>query len=962
MKTKTVKAPKVKRKLDKKKLTVLIVGGLAALVMLTTIIGLITLLIFLGDKPTIKSTDFDSKQSSQIFDQNGILIADVGETIRTNITYSDLPNSLVDAFVSVEDSRFFEHNGFDVPRFAKALLNNIATLSLSQGGSTFTMQLIDNTYFMETAHLVGKVESIKRKAQEIFLSMDAEKILNKKRILELYLNKINFGGTGNIRGVAKAAEYYFNKNISDLTLSESAMLAGIINSPYNFDPFNFLDKATNRRNVVLELMLRHGYIEENEYKLAVSIKVEDLLVDPKNRGQLGDGTPYQAYVDAVIEEVRSTTGYDPTQTPMKIYTYMDRTVQETLDKIQAGEYEGITFPDELIELGVISMNNQTGAINGVGGGRNYARGGSLLLNHATQQFKQPGSTVKPFLSYALAFEYLGWSTSHYVTDKPINYRGTDIVIKNSSNKYFGDVTLNFAFGNSLNTPAIQTLEDVVENTSRKQVVDYLKSLGFSKIDIDKFDIGYAIGGSSFEVSVKELAGAMGAMINGGSYNIPHTVSKIEMMETGDIIEPSYVPTQVISPEAAYLTSDLMYSAVYGPYYNYMQILKEDYPIYAKTGTTDYGSDATQYNIPKGAAKDIWMVGNTSEYTVATWYGYEKAIKDKETWISDSKNKANIRGKITNAVLDANHDGKSEPKAITRPSGIVDISHVLGIYPYTSTIEGMNEDFIARGKIKKEFATLADPMKASIENLADLTTTVSADGTVSTNFTPYPDASKLTIAEATKNISLSVGSIYVEAYGARLFDWSWIYGPIRYRGNIKVNDVIVNEFMSDNQQHIFKIDKLLPGDNIKVCGVYAFELMPIYSNEVCKDFKVADQEVTLVVPTETATKADVIAWGTLNGLNIETKEIKNNALIGKNLITIDSINSNGQSLTKLQSLWFKAKIDATFYISECGDNTELVNGACICLPDFEGDPLLGCSAIPIPDPGPVVPPVPPVVVP
>lgn len=954
--------PKPKRKLDRKKLLVVIVASLASFMMLAIIGGFLTLMVFLSDKPTIKASDFDSQQSSQIYDQNGNLVADVGETIRTNITYADLPNSLIDAFISVEDSRFFEHNGFDVPRFTKAAINNLKSMSLSQGGSTFTMQLIDNTYFMETAHLVGKFESIKRKAQEIFLAMDAEKILNKKRIFELYLNKINFGGTGNIRGVAKAAEYYFNKSVSDLTISESAMLAGIINAPYYYDPFNYLDRATERRNTVLYYMNYHGYIDDQEYTLAKSIKVEDLLVDPKNRGQVGDGTPYQAYVDAVIEEVRATTGFDPTQTPMKIYTHMDRHVQETMDKIQAGEYNGIEYPDDLIEIGIISMNNQNGQINGVAGGRNYAKGGSLLLNHATQQYKQPGSTVKPFLSYALAFEYLGWSTSHYVTDKPINYKGTDIVIKNASNKYFGDVTLDYAFGNSLNTPAIQTLEKVIENTSAKTVVDYLKSLGFSKVTQESFDLGYAIGGSSFEVSVKELAGAMGAMINGGSYNTPHTVKRIEFLETGEVIDPIYNPTQVISPEAAYLSSQLMYNAVYGPYFNYMQILKSDYPIYGKTGTSDYGSDALQYGIPKGAAKDIWMVGSSSEYTVVTWYGYEKAIKDKNTWINDAKNKENMRGKLTNAVLDAVHEGKKNPPAITKPGGIVDITHVLGVYPYTSTIEGMDETFIARGKIKKEFANLSDPMKANIENLNDLNTAVAADGTVTINFTPYPDASKLHIAEPTKDISLSVGSIYVEATGARLFDWSWVYGPIRYRGNIKVNDTIVHEFMTDNQQTIFKIDKLLPGDNIKVCGAYGYELMPIYSNEVCNDFKVEDKEVSITVPSNVTIKEQVTQWGIDNKLTLVFKEVKDNSKIGTNSIMIDDIESNDKTITKLQSLWLKAKIEAIFYISECGENAEIVNGACKCKPGFDGDPLLGCvikpSASPEPSssPKPSVPPI------
>ena len=164
-------------------------------------------------------------------------------------------------------------------------------MSLSEGGSTFTMQLIDNSYYMPSGTSSSKLDSIKQKVQEIFLAMDAEEILSKERILELYLNKINFGGTGNIRGVAKAAEYYFNKDVSELNLSESAMLAGIVNAPYTYDPFNYLDYATQRRDTVLYLMNYHGYIDDAEYQLAKSIKVEDLLVDPNAQKDQGVGIP-----------------------------------------------------------------------------------------------------------------------------------------------------------------------------------------------------------------------------------------------------------------------------------------------------------------------------------------------------------------------------------------------------------------------------------------------------------------------------------------------------------------------------------------------------------------------------------------------------------------------------------------------------------------------------------------------
>ena len=398
--TRTVtKRRRKKKKINKKKLLNLILASFISVGFVCIIGGLIVLFMLLEDKPLATAEDFKSKQSSQIFDMNGDLMADVGETIRTNITYNDLPNSLIDAFISVEDSRFFEHNGFDIPRFTKAALNNVMSGSLSEGGSTFTMQLVDNVYFLDTNNEVGNVEKIKRKAQEIFLSMDVEKVIdNKKEIMERYLNMINFGGQGNIRGVQKASEYYFNKDVSELSISESALLAGVINAPTYYNPFNYLDHATERRNTVLYLMNYHGYITDIEYTLAKAINVEDVLVDPTQRGKVGEGLKYQAYVDTVIDEIMETTGYDPTITPMKIYTYMDPYIQNKVDLVQAEQIEGIEYADDLIELAVISLENKTGRINAIGGGRHYANGGSLLLNYATEQYRQPGTTVKPFLS------------------------------------------------------------------------------------------------------------------------------------------------------------------------------------------------------------------------------------------------------------------------------------------------------------------------------------------------------------------------------------------------------------------------------------------------------------------------------------------------------------------------------------------------------------------------------------
>ena len=272
-KKKTVK----RRKINAKNMATIIVSVIVVLGLIGGSAGMVMIGSMIKDAPKIDINNFESKESTQILDKDGNLIQDIGQQIRTNVSYEDMPTSLVDAFVAVEDSRYFEHNGFDLPRFAKAFLTNLKTLSFSQGGSTFTMQLVKNTYFTndETGEMAArsKLAGVKRKVQEIFLAMQLEKQTNKKRIFELYLNKLNFGGSGNIRGVQKAAEYYFGKDVSELNLSESALLAGIINRPNAYNPFKNLDYATDRRNTVLNLMQRHGYITKQEAELAKSIKM-----------------------------------------------------------------------------------------------------------------------------------------------------------------------------------------------------------------------------------------------------------------------------------------------------------------------------------------------------------------------------------------------------------------------------------------------------------------------------------------------------------------------------------------------------------------------------------------------------------------------------------------------------------------------------------------------------------------
>jgi penicillin-binding protein 1A len=857
----TNKPVKHKRSVNRTNLWTLILIILVCLEMLVATIGMVEIHKMVQTEPTLVLDDFFSQESSHIYDMNGNEIADVGTQLRENVTYNEVSEAVIDAFLAVEDSRYFEHDGFDLPRFTKSALDNIKNKLTGNGGlsggSTFTMQLVKLTYFQNDETGETAARSIEYKVQQIDLARQLEKASNKKAIFEMYLNKMNFGGTGNIRGIEKAAEYYYGKTAGELNLAEAAMLAGVINAPYTYDPHNFLDHATARRNTVLALMLRHGYITEDEYNLACSIKVEDTLIDP-NGGESGTSSyAYQAYIDYAINEAQDLTGQDPLNVAMDIYTYMDPSVQSVMDSIQKGEEESVAFPDDLMEFGSIVENNQTGEIIAIAGGRNYGDGGAMLLNHATDQYKQPGSSVKTFLPYALAFEHLGWATSHVVTDRPVTYRGTSMVIQNANGKYQGEVTLKYAVAASLNTPAVQTFQEVVDTAGWETVRDYIASLHFSQVDADSFDIGYAIGGSTFEISPLENMAAHAILMNGGNYIQPHTISRIVFRSgTQDPVEPVYEAEQVLSPQAAYLAAQLEYYAVHSGLYNYLQVLTRDYQTFGKTGTSDWGTEGLQYNIPEGAMKDKWMVAQDTNFTVSTWVGYEKGIKDAGTYFTNAKSALNLPGAINSLVLDACTASQGTPADLEMPDGISTITHILGTFPYASPVDGMDSSLITTGEIKTEYATLADSSAPAVEDLQSFQAGANSDGTVTLQWTAYPDSSKVgenAVDDSTMDISLydDSGNLLVEAYGTRLFSWTWVYGPICYRARISQNGTVIAELSSYTESSTQEVD-LAADTDTEACGYYAYETAGGGSNEVCVTFHTPADYGATPTPEPTAT--------------------------------------------------------------------------------------------------------------
>ena len=766
----------------------------------------------LKDEPELSLNSLVSNESSRIYDGNGNLLTEVGAYYRENIKYDQCPESLIDAFLAIEDSRYFTHNGFDIPRFTSSVINTVLHGNM-QGGSTFTMQLIKNSYFSIDDIEGGKEReaTIQYKVQQIDMAMKLEKKMTKKQIFELYVNKLNFGGR--IRGVQKAAEYYFNKDVSQLNLTESALLAGIVNLPNKYNPYEYLDYATERRNEVLGQMLNHGYITEAEYQLAKSVRVEDELAGTQS---FNSSTKYAQYLDVVMQEAAEMTGLDPTTTGMKIYTCLNPQIQEQIEAIENGDTD-VTFPDDLMQTAIISMDNTNGEVVGIGGGRNYG-GGALLLSRATQQFKQPGSSVKPVLDYPLAFEYLGYSTDEILQDGPITFPAESRVLHNADGKYTGDITIKDALGLSLNIPAILTLQKVVIKIGSDAVVDYMQSLGFSQVSKDGFHLSYAIGGNLFTTTVEELAGAHGAMINHGIYNKPHTIRRIET--TSDTYEPDGLNRQVLSSGSAYLISSLMENNVsHKEYWNYMDVLIRDYPVYGKTGTTDWGQDGLQYGIPEGSMKDKWMVSSTSKYTNAVWVGYDKAVAGAGTYFSTWKARMNIPGMINSTLLDVEAAvSPDEVRAgVQQPDDIVNVSYIQGTYPHVEADNGvkaeMQDSQVSSKGLENTPMIPYSSYKGSAPNLDDFEASMS-NGILYLNFNTQNLCSgsrDISLHDDYNNISMS-GKCLVKTAG--LFNSS---RNTKYYADVYVNDEYWGQYTSKKSLSSYYA-ATLDGD-VKVCGWY-----------------------------------------------------------------------------------------------------------------------------------------------
>lgn len=616
---KSEKKKKNKKSILRKLLTIIL--GFAILCIFLAIAFMVYIVVSTGnfDPEALKNQD-----QTVVYDKDGNIFATLGAEKRESVSYDELPQVLIDALIATEDSRYFEHNGVDMARFIKATVLNLVGKDDAGGASTLTMQTVKNNLTKKDSTENNKIEKIIRKFQDVYLSVFfMEKKYSKNEILEMYVNDSCLGGR--IYGVGEASKYYFGKTVSELSLPEASLLAGMYQAPNKYDPYKHPEAAETRRNTVLSLMVRHGYITEAEKEMASSVSIESMLAGGNGLGE------YEGYLDTVIQEVKDKTGDDPSLVSMKIYTALDRGIQDGINKVLSGEAH--TWANDSLQAGIAVTNVNDGTIVAIGAGRNRTAGD---WNYATQSLRQPGSTAKPLFDYGPGFEYNDFSTYTLFNDEPWSYtNGPEI--GNWDGSFQGLITLKQALSVSRNIPALKAFQQI----DKKNIVSFVNGLGlnvaystksenYTKSEATGADNiineAYSIGGMSFGVTPLDMAEAYASFANGGYHIETHAVTKIEYRSSGKVVEFNEEKEKVMSDSTAYLMNNVLQYAVEYAFNGGARVYGST--VAAKTGTSNISdADCRTLGIPIGSVNDLWTVAYTPEYSIALWYGYEKTDKD-----------------------------------------------------------------------------------------------------------------------------------------------------------------------------------------------------------------------------------------------------------------------------------------------------------------------------------------------
>ncbi len=505
---------------------------------------------------------------------------------------SDVPKNLKNAFVAIEDKRFYSHKGYDVWRIGGAMLKNISVGTMKEGASTITQQLVKNTH-------LSSERTISRKLKEIAIAAKLEKQYSKDEIMSMYLSVIYFGSGA--YGARQAARVYFDKSVEDLTLSECATLAGIVKNPRDYSPLNNKTNALERRNLTLSLMREQNLISDDELSRA---RNENLIVKGKTLKNFSDKSgetlsyhDCKLYIDKVIDEVCSTleiTKYQLGNSGMKIYTHLDKDLQLQL-KNQT--YNSANFSNEEVLCSSVIVNSQTGAVCAYHSSLDY------------EVKRQAGSTLKPLAVYAPAIDMGCVSLATPIVDEKVDFQGYSP--SNYGDVYYGDTTIKNAICKSMNSVAVKTINYVgIENS-----VYYLEKFGISLQDDDK-NYALSLGATKNGVTPLNLANAYSTLARCGEYLQANFVRFV--VDGGIKINfENRQKTRVVKPSTASLMSVALVDTVKNGTAKGLCYLP--FELASKTGTAEREN---------GTNADAWSLSYNDDYTLAVWHGSDGALDEK----------------------------------------------------------------------------------------------------------------------------------------------------------------------------------------------------------------------------------------------------------------------------------------------------------------------------------------------
>lgn len=578
----------------------------AGIVVLLMVASAALFFYYASSAPKISRSDLTSQSITTIYDDQNRVISRLGAQKREYAKDNQIPKQLKNAVVSIEDRRFYKHHGVDTIRILGAATSNVFGRSAGmQGGSTLTQQLVKLSVFSTAA----SDRTLKRKAQEAWLAINVEQHFSKSQILDFYINKVNMGN--GIYGMQTAAQYYYGKDLNDLDLSQLALLAGMPQSPTYYNPLVSNTKyATQRRNEVLNAMVRSNYITQSQANQAASESVTAGL-DPDHGNISGSGTAVDSkvvdpYVKQVLADLQAQ-GYDPYSDGLKVHTNLDLDAQQHL---YDAANKNVQFQNDKMQAGVAVTDPHNGQIIAMLGGRHT---GNVVygLNRAVQSNRSSGSTAKPLMVFGPAIEYLQWPTFKSIADTRFVFPGTNTVLHDFDKKYKGNMTMREALVQSRNVPAIRALQAV----GIKRATSFLDGLGISQ------KLPYTLqNGIALYISPLQVSAAYAAFANGGTYYKPYYISSITTQD-GSVKQFNPKGKRAMNKATAYMITDMLKGVFTDSQGSATDARLDGVNQAGKTGTTNYPENSSQSGV-----MDSWMAGYTKNYSIAVWTGYDHPLE------------------------------------------------------------------------------------------------------------------------------------------------------------------------------------------------------------------------------------------------------------------------------------------------------------------------------------------------